>query len=70
MRLAIVPIVHDANAGTLGTFGGWHAWCSCGLRAVAVGDRTAAEFVVYRHLLDIEDIERAQRYALEKGLPV
>jgi hypothetical protein len=58
--------VHDANAGTLGQFGGWHWWCSCGEGATC-GDREKAEFAVYYHLRPI-DPERARRYAQEKGL--
>lgn len=62
-------MLHDAGTGTLGAFGGWHAWCSCGWKIQSLIGREIAEYAVFLHINQF-DPERAHRYALEKGIRI
>lgn len=56
---------HDANVGQ--SLGHWRWFCSCSAGRETV-DRTVAELCVYAHLMERGETDRAERYALEKGL--
>lgn len=64
--MRVTTVIHDARVGTLGAFGGWHWSCSCGAHAHVPYERDG-HLAIYHHLLPL-DRERAERYALEKGL--